>query len=154
MTRFAVSILLVLSAVAGPSALSAQAPAAGAPIMQAFTRYEAIRVLLADDKFDTLAQQATALAPLAGRVAGKDAQAAALRLAAATTLNRARVEFIAVSSSLVPRFLAAKLPSVYGFMCPLQDGRTVTWVQGSPKIQNPYFGHAWPDCGERLPASQ
>ncbi len=121
------------------------------PVMQAFDHYEAIRASMADDQFETVVQHAVALAPLAGQVAGEEAQAAASRLASATTINRARVEFISLSSQLVPRFLEAKLDDVHGFMCALKDGRTAVWVQRSAAIQNPYFGHAWPDCGEEIP---
>ena len=61
--------------------------------------------------------------------------------------------FIEVSSALVPHFLDARLADVHGFMCSLQDGRTAYWAQRSAMISNPYFGHAWPDCGEEIPQS-
>jgi hypothetical protein len=123
------------------------------PVVQAFEHYEAIRASMADDQFDTVLEHARALAPLAGQVAGEEAQAAAARMAAATTINRARIEFIEVSSALVPHFLDARLADVHGFMCSLQDGRTAYWAQRSATISNPYFGHAWPDCGEEIPQS-
>ncbi len=146
--RYAVPILAAVGAACVLSACS-QTPT---PVMQAFDHYEAIRASMADDQFDTVVQHAMALSPLAGQVAGEEAQAAASRLASATTINRARIEFIALSSELVPRFLEAKLDDVHGFMCALKDGRTATWVQRSAAIQNPYFGHSWPDCGEEIQA--
>ena len=146
-TRETVPILIV---VAAACVLSAACKPAPTPVMQAFDHYEAIRASMADDQFATVAQHAMALAPLAAEVAGEDAQAAASRLASATTINSARVEFIALSSALVPRFMEAKLADVHGFMCALKDGRTATWVQRSATIQNPYFGHSWPDCGEEI----
>lgn len=154
MGRYAVPVFFVVMAVCALCAASACAPTSGTPVMQAFDRYEAIRVALSQDKIDLVSQEATALAPLAGQLAGEEAQASASRLASATTLNRARLEFISVSSELVPKFLDAKLPAVHGFMCPLQDGRTVTWAQRSVTIQNPYFGKAMLDCGTELPASE
>jgi hypothetical protein len=150
-SRYAIAVLFALGAWCLTWLGCGKAPA---PIDQAFEHYEAIRVLLADDKFDAVVQHAAALAPLAGQVAGEEAQAAASRVASATTINRARVEFISLSTELVPRFLDAKLDGVHGFMCSLQDGRTALWVQHSPAIQNPYFGHAWPDCGEEIPSTR
>jgi len=149
MARYALPILAAAGAACVLSAACAQAPT---PVMQAFDHYEAIRASMADDQFDMVVQHAMALSPLAGQVAGDEAQAAASRLASATTINSARVEFISLSSALVPRFLEAKLDDVHGFMCALKDGRTALWAQRSAAIQNPYFGHSWPDCGEEIQA--
>lgn len=146
--RYAVWILAAVGAACVLSACS-QAPT---PVMQAFDHYEAIRASMADDQFDTVAQHAMALAPLAGQVAGEGAQAAASRVASAETINSARIEFIALSSELVPRFMEAKIDDVHAFMCPFKNGGTGTWVQRSATIRNPYFGHAWLDCGEEIPA--
>jgi hypothetical protein len=148
MARYAVPILAAAGAACVLSAACAQAPT---PVTQAFDHYEAIRASMADDQFDTVAEHAMALAPLAGQVAGEDAEAAALRLGSAETINRARVEFISLSAALLPHFMAAKLDDVHAFMCPFKDGRTGTWVQRSATIKNPYFGHAWLDCGEEIP---
>jgi len=149
MARYALPILAAAGAACVLSAACAQAPT---PVMQAFDHYEAIRASMADDQFDTVAQHAMALAPLAGQVAGEDAQAAASRVASAESINSARIEFIALSSELVPRFMEAKLDDVHAFMCPFKNGGTGTWVQRSATIRNPYFGHAWLDCGEEIPA--
>jgi Cu(I)/Ag(I) efflux system membrane fusion protein len=146
--RYAVPILAAVGAASVVWAACAQAPT---PVMQAFDHYEAIRVSMADDQFDTVAGHAMALAPLAGQVAGEDAQAAASRVASAETINRARVEFISLSAALVPHFMAAKLDDVHAFMCPFKNGGTGTWVQRSATIRNPYFGSAWIDCGEEIP---
>lgn len=129
-------------------------PAPGTPLVQTFDRYEAIRVLLTDDTIDGVRQQATALAPLAGQVAGEEAQTAVSQLASAETLSDARLQFVTVSSALVPKFLEAKLPGVHGFMCPVRDGGTVAWAQRSANVQNPYFGKAMLNCGTELKASE
>jgi hypothetical protein len=152
MNRCAVTVLLAVAALCAPQAARAQTPAAATPVAQAFDEYEAIRVLLADDKFDNVGRHATALVPLAGRVGGKNAQAAASRLASTKTLAAARTEFVTLSSELVPKFLEAKLPGVYGFMCPMKDSGT--WAQRTDKIQNPYFGKAMLNCGTELKASR
>jgi hypothetical protein len=148
MSRCAVTIVLALATLSVPQLTWAQAPAAATPVMQAFDEYEAIRVQLAGDKFDNVSRHATALAPLAGRVAGKNAQAAASRLASSKTLAAARTEFVSLSTELVPKFLEAKLPGVHGFMCPMKDSGT--WAQRSDKIENPYFGKAMLNCGTEI----
>jgi hypothetical protein len=148
MTKHRVAMLSLTGALC---VLGAACSPSQTPVVQAFDHYEAIRASMADDQFDTVLEHARALAPLAGQVAGAEAEAAASRLASSTTINRARVEFIDLSSELVPHFLEARLEDVHGFICSLQDGRTATWVQRSASISNPYFGHAWPDCGEEIP---
>jgi hypothetical protein len=152
MSRGTVMVMLAVSGFCVPQVAWAQAPATAAPVMQAFDEYEAIRVLLAGDKFDNVGKHASALVPLAGRVAGKNAQAAATRLAASKTLAAARTEFASVSTELVPKFLEAKLPGVHGFMCPMKDSGT--WAQRSDKIENPYFGKAMLNCGTEIQASR
>ena len=81
---------------------------------------------------------------------GKEAEAAASRLAAAGTVADARLEFISVSSELVPKFLEAELPEVHGFMCPAKNHGDLIWAQRSDEIQNPYFGSAMLDCGSEI----
>lgn len=127
--------------------LLAAAQTAATPVVQAFDHYEAIRVALAQDKIDTVATHANALAPLAGQMAGKNAQAAADRVAAAKTLDSAREQFGVLSAALVPKFLEAKLPGVHGFMCPMKN---VPWAQRTLTLGNPYYGKAMLTCGNEI----
>ena len=136
------------------AAACSPAPPPSTPLMQAFNRYEAIRVSLSGDSLDAVGEQATELVPLAGQVAGEEAAAAASRLAAAETVAGARFEFISVSSELVPKFLEAELPEVHGFMCPARDHGNLIWAQRSDEIQNPYFGSVMLDCGSEIQAPE
>ena len=136
------------------AAACSPAPPPDTPIMQAFNTYEAIRVSLSGDSMDAVGEQATELVPLAEQVAGEEAEAAASRLAAAGTVADARLEFISVSSELVPKFLEAELPEVHGFMCPAKDHGNLIWAQRSDEIQNPYFGSAMLDCGSEIQAPE
>ena len=154
MNRYAVPVLFSVVTVCALWGASACSPAPETPVKQAFDTYEAIRVSLSDDQFDTVSERAATLVPLAGQIAGEEAGAAAARLASATTLTDARLEFLLVSSELVPKFIEAKLPDVHGFMCALQNGVAATWAQRSDTIRNPYFGKAMLNCGEELPASE
>jgi hypothetical protein len=150
-SRYAVAALSVLVAVCAHGVACTEATAPDTPVGRAFDTYEAIRRSLADDTMDGVRQEAAVLVPLAGQIAGEEAQAAASRLAAAETLNSARLEFIAVSSALVPMFLEARLPGVRGYQCAIKDRGTATWAQRSERVQNPYFGKLLPNCGEELP---
>jgi len=127
--------------------LLAPAQTAATPAAQAFDHYEAIRVMLSQDKIDTISTHANALAPLAGQLAGKNAQAAAERVAAAKTLDSAREQFGVLSTALVPKFLDAKLPGVHAFMCPMKN---LPWAQRKLMLENPYYGKAMLTCGNEI----
>jgi hypothetical protein len=144
--RYSVPVLLALTLVMPLPAAAAQAT--GTAVTQAFDHYEAIRVLLADDKLEMIGTHAKALAPLAGQIAGKDTQAAVERMGAAKTLDSARDQFVVVSSGLVPKFIDAKLPGVHAFMCPMKAN--ATWAQRTATLQNPYFGKAMLTCGSEI----
>ena len=118
------------------------------PVARAFEHYEAIRVVLAQDKMDNIRTHATALAPLAGQLVGKNAQASAERVAMAKTINDVRDEFAVLSVALVPKFLLAKLPGVRGFMCPMK--KDAYWVQRGTALENPYYGKAMLACGGEI----
>jgi Cu(I)/Ag(I) efflux system membrane fusion protein len=139
------AILMVLAPV------FAAAQTAAAPVVQAFDHYEGIRVVLAEDKIETVSTHAKALAPLAGQLAGKDARAAAERMAAAKTLDSAREQFALLSSALVPKFLDARLPGVHAFMCPMKNA---SWAQRTDKLENPYYGQAMLTCGSEIKATR
>lgn len=147
-------VLRLLVAVSVCALSYACTPARATPLVEAFDHYEAIRVSLSGDTLDDVGEHAEALAPLASQVGGDAAGAAASRLAGATTLTDARLEFLSVSTALVPKFLEAKLPGVHGFMCPINDGSTASWAQRSDQIQNPYFGKAMLDCGAKIPTPE
>jgi hypothetical protein len=116
--------------------------------VDAFNHYEAIRVTLSKDAITDVAKHAAALAPLAGAVAGKEAEAAANRLRTAKTLNQARDEFGALSQTLVPKFLEAKVPGVTGYACSMKSN--AVWAQRGTAIENPYFGKVMLNCGAPL----
>jgi hypothetical protein len=148
--RFGIPVLLALTLVTPLSVAVAQTT--GTAVTQAFDHYEAIRVLLADDKLEMVSTHAKALAPLAGQIAGKDTQAAVEQMAAAKTLDSARDQFVVVSSGLVPKFIDAKLPGVHAFMCPMKTN--ATWAQRTANLQNPYFGKAMLTCGSEITATK
>ena len=112
---------------------------------QAFEHYEAIRKALAEDSMTGVAQHATELAPLAEKIGGASARSAAQALAAAKSIDDARKHFGALSETLVPKFMEAKLPGVEGYACPMRDNKP--WVQKGKEIQNPYLGKSMPGCG-------
>lgn len=114
-------------------------------VAQAFDHYEAIRVALTRDGVAEVASHAAALAPLAGAIAGKEAEAAANRVRAAKTLEQARDAFGDLSMMLVPKFLDARLPGVTGYMCSMKSN--ATWAQRGESIENPYFGKVMLNCG-------
>lgn len=136
---------LLLISLFVPAVTSAQANTQAA---RAFDRYEAVRAALARDGLVDVASNAAALAPLAGALAGKDAEAAAQRVRAAKTLEQARNEFGDLSLLLVPKFLDANLPGVVGFACSMKAN--AVWAQRGEAIQNPYFGKVMLDCGARI----
>lgn len=141
-------ITTVLMALA-PVLAAAQTTAA--PVVQAFDHYEAIRVALAADRMDAVNTHAAALAPLAGQLDGKNAQAAAERVATAKTLEGARESFGLLSSALVPKFLEARLPGVHAFMCPMKKA---SWAQRTDKLENPYYGKAMLACGTEITSTR
>ena len=136
----AATLLVLFSAAAGAQA-NRQA-------VEAFDHYEAIRVALAKDGTTDVAKHAAALAPLAGALAGKEAEAAAKRVQAAKTINQARDEFGTLSQALVPKFLDAKVPGVTGYACAMKAN--AVWAQRGTGIENPYFGKAMLNCGAPL----
>lgn len=134
--------VVLLSLLIAPAFAFAQA---GSPAARAFERYEAIRAALVRDGMVDVATNAAALAPLAGTLAGRDAEAAVQRLREARTLEQARNEFGNVSALLVPKFLDAKLPGVVGFACSMKQN--AVWAQRGQSIENPYFGKVMLNCG-------
>src|SRR5205085_4176110 len=74
-----------------------------------FDHYEAIRVALSTDTLKGVAGHASALAPLAGDVAGAAAKKAAEQLAAATDIKDARQHFATLSAAFLPAFEKAQL---------------------------------------------
>lgn len=142
MIHFFVCAVLAAALVA-PTTLAAQS--GNTPIAQAFEHYEAIRVALAADQLGDIGKHTSALVPLAGKVAGAEAQALAAKLAPAKTVAAARDVFGNLSMALVPKFMEAKLPGVVGYMCTMKAN--ATWAQRGNQIQNPYFGKAMLNCG-------
>ena len=129
---------------AGAIVLAFGRPASAQPVARAFEPYEAVRISLSADKLDGLAVQAKTLAPLAGELAGAEAQQAAERLGTAADLKAARDAFGVLSKFLVPTFTEAKLPGVYAFECSMVK---LPWAQRGEKVQNPYMGKAMATCG-------
>jgi hypothetical protein len=116
--------------------------------VRAFDLYEQIRLSLTRDGLVDVATNAATLAPLAGEVAGKDAETAANRVRAAKTLAVARDEFGNLSLLLVPKFLEAELPGVVGYACSMKPN--AVWAQRGETLGNPYFGKVMIDCGARI----
>lgn len=138
MRPISTALLVVALFLAFGQLVTAQTPA------RAFEAYEAARIALSADKLDGVAESAKTLAPLAGELAGADAQQAAERLAASIDLKAARDAFGALSKLLVPKFAEAKLPGVYAFECSMVK---LPWAQRGEKVQNPYMGTAMATCG-------
>lgn len=113
----------------------------------AFAQYDKIHDALATDSLAGVADAATALAPLAAQLAGQPAADSAKKVAAAKDLKDARAAFGTLSEQLVPKFMAADLPGVHGFMCPMVNK---PWAQRSATVQNPYYGKAMPGCGNEI----
>ena len=133
-------------------ALGSIATAAGQekPALEAFNHYDQIRVALSNDTLAESAKHAKALAPLAGAVAGPAAKRAAEQLAAAKTLEDARIHFGDLSGALVPKLQAEGIPGAHAFMCAMKQK---PWMQRGDTMSNPYFGKAMSSCGSPL-ASQ
>jgi len=117
------------------------------PAVQAFSHYEEIRVALSNDTLAETAKHAKALAPLAGAVAGNAATKAADQLAAAKTLEDARMHFGDLSAALVPKFQAEGIAGVHAYVCPMKQK---PWMQRGDTMSNPYFGKAMSTCGSPL----
>lgn len=151
MTRRMSSFLAVgIALLWGTLLVAAQQPdeaGEGTPEAEAFEHYEQIRVVLASDQVEGIGEPAEALAPLAGRVAGNGAKAAAEQLASTKSLDDAREFFGALSASLVPKFLDAGLPGVYGFTCAMKKQ---PWAQRTKAVENPYFGKSMLTCGDPI----
>ena len=117
------------------------------PALEAFGHYEQIRVALSNDTLAETAKHAKALAPLAGAVAGTAAKKAADQLAAAKTLEDARIHFGDLSEALVPKFQSEGIPGAHAYMCPMKQK---PWMQRGDTMSNPYFGKAMATCGSPL----
>lgn len=111
---------------------------------RAFEHYERIRVALAQDTTKGVADEARALAPLAGSVAGAPAKQAAEAVANAEDLAQARERFGTLSDALVVKFLEGGLPGVKGFFCSMKNKG---WVQRGETAGNPYYGKSMATCG-------
>ena len=140
---------LTLAAAALLLPRAATAAAQEGPVAQrAFDRYEAIRLARTRDGVVDVASNAAALAPLAATLAGKDAETACQKVAAARTLAQARDEFGNLSLILVPKFLEAELPGVLGYACSMKPN--AVWAQRGETLGNPYFGKVMIDCGSPI----
>ena len=139
----------VISTVAIVMALGWIAITAGQerPVLEAFSHYEQIRVALSNDTLAETATHAKALAPLAGAIAGAAARKAADQLAAAKTLEDARIHFGDLSAAVVPKFQAEGISGAHAYMCPMKQK---PWMQRGDTMSNPYFGKAMSTCGSSL----
>ncbi len=117
------------------------------PTIEAFSHYEQIQVALSNDTLAETARHATALARLAGAIAGTAAKKAAGQLAAAKTPEDARIHFGYLSAALVPKFQAEGIPGAHAYMCPMKQK---PWMQRGDTMSNPYFGKAMATCGAPL----
>ena len=113
-------------------------------IAQAFAHYEAIRAALAADHVKDVSRHATALAPLAEKVGGKEARESAEMVGAAKDLKAAREQFGKLSAALIPAFEKARLDGVNFFTCSMSEQ---SWAQKGKAIQNPYYGKSMLTCG-------
>ncbi len=138
---------MTLSLAVTIAARQATAPPDAAAAQAAFEQYEQMRTALSADSLKGVAASATALAPFAAQLGGAAAEGAAKKIAGAKTLKAAREDFGSLSELLVPKFLAARLPGVEGFMCPMIKKQ---WAQKGEKTQNPYFGKSMPTCGTAI----
>lgn len=111
----------------------------------AFEHYEAIRVSLSADRMTDVPKHATALAPLAEKVAGAEAKKSAEAIAGTKDMSAARREFAILSKALVPVFEKAGIQGVYFFVCPMENN--ASWAQKGKAIENPYYGKSMLTCG-------
>lgn len=136
-----------LTAVVGGMAgfmLVATLAAQSRPVDRAFTEYDRIARALVKDSIEGVPAAAAALQPLAVEVGGDGARAPAAKLAAAESLDDARMAFAELSEALVPQFLDAELPGVVGFVCTMKKAQ---WAQRGELVANPYYGKAMATCG-------
>ena len=141
---FLAAAVVVTTLIAAPSAQSSERA-----VDRAFAAYDRIYAALARDSMDGVAAAAAILQPLAREIAGEAAERAAATLAAATTLDEARLQFAALGEPLVPKFLEAKIPGLKGFVCTMKKAK---WVQKGDAVANPYFGRSMPTCGVPIKA--
>jgi hypothetical protein len=120
-------------------------------VERAFEHYERIRTALAQDTTLGVADEARALAPLAGEIAGEQAAHAAAAVGEAKDIAAARERFAAMSDVLVPKFLDAGLPGVRGFICSMKGAR---WAQRGVSPANPYYGKSMLTCGTPITSKQ
>jgi hypothetical protein len=141
------AVMLLLCAAPAARAQTAATAKDNGTAAAAFVQYDKIRVVLSADSLTGVPAAAQALAPLARQLASAPAGAAADKLAAARDLKDARAAFGTLSELLVPTFMAANLPGVHGFMCPMVNK---PWAQQTATVQNPYYGKAMPGCGTEI----
>lgn len=115
--------------------------------------YERIRALLADDKFDGVADTARTLEQAAKSEQGPHYAAiatSATKLAASADIDGARDAFGEVSKHVVA--LLASDPTLardqHVFECPMVKGYN-KWVQPTDDLQNPYMGKRMLACGRK-----
>lgn len=112
-------------------------------VAKAFHHYEGIRAALAADSLKDVSANATALAPLAEKVAGVGAKRAADLVGSAKDIKAARDEFGKLSDALLPAFEKARLAGVHFFTCPMVKQ---SWAQKGSDIENPYYGKSMLTC--------
>ena len=139
----------VISTVAIVMALGWIATTAGQEksVLEAFSHHEQIRVALSNDTLAETAKHAKALAPLAGAIAGTAAKKAADKLAAAKTIEDARILLGDLSAAIVQTLQAEGISGAHGYMCPMKQK---PWMQRGDSMSNPYFGKAMSTCGSPL----
>jgi cobalt-zinc-cadmium efflux system membrane fusion protein len=128
-------------------AVAAASASTTAPVDNRFEQYEAIRVALAADRTEGIADHANALAGDLTSAGDRQSADLARAVAQAPDIKIARDRFGELSDRLVPQFLGHKITGVYGFVCPMVNR---PWVQRGEKKGNPYYGTAMADCGNPL----
>lgn len=123
------------------------AHSAPTPTRQAFEHYEGVRVALSADNLADVAPHARPLAASVAEVGGADATRHADALAASTTLDDARKHFAELSTILVPKFQAEKIPGATAFMCSMKKQ---PWMQKGDTVENPYYGKSMATCGSPM----
>jgi hypothetical protein len=162
---FAITLVGLGCGATAPTEQASEAPATETPaatqpesVAAVFNRYEEARALLAADQTEGLAAAAEAIGQSANAAKADVNEGAAahlgmaadeaVKLAAASDLEQARLAFGEVSRHLVQAAVAdASLATGrVALHCPMAKGYQ-HWIQTSEAVSNPYLGTAMLDCG-------
>jgi protein SCO1/2 len=132
-----------------PAPAPAAASAATGTLIEAYLR---LHQALADDRMETVGQDALALANATVKIGSPAAtvRAAVNPFAQARDLRAAREAFGILSEAIIALVGDALPDGLAIAYCPMARK---FWLQRGSEVQNPYYGQAMVDCGSVVPAS-